>query len=1044
MSNNYDLPFEKGAWVVDRANPGKNGIFTGEVTKRGPHLVVELEYGPKDRVWRPVRFLEPAAHDEDSLSLLERIERRRFDNIAALRRLLTFEKLRGTLHEIIYSMEAAQIDFYPYQFKPVLKFINSPTDRMVIADEVGLGKTIEAALIWLELQARKQAKRLIVVCPTQILANKWCDELRDKFIIDAKVSRFDEVKSELEQLKKKGPHHSFALVVTYSGLRPSKDDIAELRKRNSTIEPSKKQAFCKELLEWGWDFEAFDLAIFDEAHHMRNAGTSNHFLGTVISGCSAAVLCVSATPVNNTNNDLHSILKLIDEDFFASQVTFQELLESNSPTVQLMNGLARIPVNMEMIERGIRGMALSRFIKTSPLFERLIELLEVADFNKPADVAECQSLAEKLNLLGAYVTRTRRSQVKEHRPVREPVVLEVTFSETEMKLYDAIVQIVRNRCEQLDKVFHVFQVIGLQMRAASSLPVLAQELKDGKLGEPHDLLMESFGDFEEFYGVQQESLLDDDTIEELLSYDYEGNDHKYYCLEDYVHKKLNGEKVVIFSFYRGTLHYLYRRLTAAGITVDLIHGDVHHEERIDIVDRFNQKSGPQVLLTSEVGSEGIDMHENCRCLVNYDMPWNPMRVEQRIGRIDRVGQKAAKLSVVHFKVKGTIEERVYDRLHERLQMFANSLGDLETVIGKEVQELTIELLSKELTPAEEEALIKNREQVIQNQLKNIQMLEQSGDSLVALSDYVQKKIDEGRGRGRYIQPRELERYVVDFFRDNWSGTEVLSGTPKPGCLTIRLSLDARSSLDNFIREDTSLNARTVRHRDIGLTFSKDVHKSLTKGERNQVHFANHLSPLVRWITQCYQHDRKQFYDLSVMGLESTEFKEGTWVYRVERWYMKGLRDEERLVYSLVHMESRQAADMDTSEKIFQSALTGAQDWDYPEIDSSTASMCLDMASENLSEWFDRALQAFEAENQHDCHVRKERAANVIDRRINQLKRSLQTLRERGRNERIIRLTQTNLDRNIENKQRKLAEFEAKAEVDMEKSEVAAGFIKVMR
>jgi len=1044
MSEKYDLPFAEGDWVIDRNKPGINGIFTGNSTKRGSRIVVEIEWGPNDRSWRPLDYIEPAAKDEDSLSLIERIKRRRFDNVAALRRLLTFEKLRGTLHEIIYSMEAAQIDFYPYQFKPVLKFINSPTDRMVIADEVGLGKTIEAALIWLELQARKQAKRLIVVCPTQILANKWRDELRDKFIIDAKVARFDEVRAEIEELKKKGPHHSFALVVTYSGLRPSKDDIAELKKRNSTVEPSKKQVFCKELMEWSLDYEAFDLAIFDEAHHMRNAGTSNNFLGTVISGSSGSVLCVSATPVNNTNNDLHSILKLIDEDFFASQVTFQELLESNSPTVQLMNGLARIPVDMELIERGIRGMARSRFIKSSPLFDRLLQLLKKADYECPTDVAECQSLAEKLNLLGAYVTRTRRSQVKEHRPVRVPVVLEVEFSETEMKLYDAIVHIVRNRCEQLDKVFHIFQVIGLQMRAASSLPVLAQELKDGKLGEPHDLLMESFGDFEEFYGIEQESILDDAAIVELLSYDYEGNDHKYRRLEDYILNKLDGEKVVIFSFYRGTLRYLHRRLTSVGISIDLIHGDVPHEERIDIVDRFNQKGGPQVLLTSEVGSEGIDMHENCRCLVNYDMPWNPMRVEQRIGRIDRVGQKAKKLSVVHFKIKGTIEERVYDRLHERLLMFASSLGDLETVIGKEVQELTIELLSKELTPEQEEFLIKNREQVIQNQLNNIQMLEQSGDSLVALSDYVQKKIDEGRGRGRYIQSRELERYVIDFFRGNWKGTEVLSGSPQSGCLTIRLSMDARNSLDNFIREDTSLSARTVRHRDIGLTFSKEVHKSLSKGERNLTHFANHLSPMVRWITQCYQNDRKQFYDLSVMKLKSEEFAEGTWVYRVERWFMKGLRDEERLIYCLVHLGSQQPADMDDSEKIFQAALSEAGDWDYPEIDAVAASQCLEIASDTLSHWFDDALHAFESENLHTCHIRKERAANLFDRRINQIKQTLQTVLDRGRKEQVIKLNQAKLDRAVENKVRKLAEFDAKAEVDMEKSEVAAGFILVTR
>src|SRR5690606_28764628 len=124
--------------------------------------------------------------------------------------------------------------------------------------------------------------------------------------------------------------------------------------------------------------------------------------------------------------------------------------------------------------------------------------------------------------------------------------------------------------------------------------------------------------------------------------------------------------------------------------------------------------------------------------------WNPMRVEQRIGRIDRVGQKAKVLSVVNFKVSSTIEERLYDRLHAKLSLFAESLGDLEAIIGEEVQKLTVELLSQELTPEEEIVRMERAERAIENQLLEIQRLEDSGDSLVAHSDYVQKKIREDR------------------------------------------------------------------------------------------------------------------------------------------------------------------------------------------------------------------------------------------------------------------------------------------------------------
>jgi hypothetical protein len=104
-----------------------------------------------------------------------------------------------------------------------------------------------------------------------------------------------------------------------------------------------------------------------------------------------------------------------------------------------------------------------------------------------------------------------------------------------------------------------------------------------------------------------------------------------------------------------------------------------------------------------------------------------MRVEQRIGRIDRVGQRAQRLSIVNFKVKNTIEERLYDQLHSKLERFANSLGDLEAIIGKEVQQLTVGLLSQQLTPEEEARLMDQSEQVIEQRLIQIQALEESGN-----------------------------------------------------------------------------------------------------------------------------------------------------------------------------------------------------------------------------------------------------------------------------------------------------------------------------
>ena len=197
-----DIQFQPEEWVVDRKKPGQPGQYTGLSRKAGPHLMLQIRYPGGGTSYRPSSCLEPMSRSPRSIS--EQLGSGRFGGINDLRRLVTYEKLKGTLHEVIYSMDAAQIDFYPYQFKPVLKFINSPTERLIIADEVGLGKTIESALIWMELQARRQAKRLLVVCP-KILAQKWREELRTKFLLDARTVDFVDLRQEIDDMRELGP-----------------------------------------------------------------------------------------------------------------------------------------------------------------------------------------------------------------------------------------------------------------------------------------------------------------------------------------------------------------------------------------------------------------------------------------------------------------------------------------------------------------------------------------------------------------------------------------------------------------------------------------------------------------------------------------------------------------------------------------------------------------------------------------------------------------------------------------------------------------------
>jgi SNF2 family DNA or RNA helicase len=727
---NEEIPFSPGDWVIDRNNPAQPGQYTGNWRRAGPFLMVQLSYPGGGTSHRPLDSLQPMP---PTTTLAQRLQAGQFGKVRDLQRLITYEKLKGTLHEVIYSMEAAQIDFYPYQFKPVLKFINSPTERLIIADEVGLGKTIESALIWMELQARRQAERLLVICP-KTLAEKWREELRSKFLLDARIVGFSDLHSEIADLKKMGPGQPFVLIATYTGLRPPRAEL-RLLDEPPDVEPpgSAKTSFLREMRHWDLGYEPFDMVIFDEAHYMRNPRTTTFHLGEALAASAGAVLCVSATPVNNTNTDLHSLLRLIDESFFETQGMFEELLDVNRPAVQAGNALARLPVDMGLLETAVEGMGNSRFISQSPLFHQFLTKLEHLDVTNKSQLARCQDLAEKLNLLGSYVNRTRRVQVKENRPLRDPLVLTVDYSPEEMLMYKTILDIVRRRCILDSRPFHVFQAIGLQLRSASCLPAMAQELREGRFGNPAELYDEAMGEevFEDLFDESVQEELGEPDIARLPAYDFVKGDSKYRELRRMLLEIIPDEKTVIFAYYRRTLDYLKRRLMEDGVKVTTIHGGVSSEQRWVELDRFRDPLGPRVLLSSEVGSEGIDL-QLCRVIVNYDLPWNPMRVEQRIGRIDRVGQRAARLSIVNFKVKDTIEERLYNRLHSKLERFANSLGDLEAVIGREVQQLTVGLLSKQLTPEEEVRVMDQSERVIEERLIQIQALEESGDALIAL------------------------------------------------------------------------------------------------------------------------------------------------------------------------------------------------------------------------------------------------------------------------------------------------------------------------
>ena len=183
-------------------------------------------------------------------------------------------------------------------------------------------------------------------------------------------------------------------------------------------------------------------------------------------------------------------------------------------------------------------------------------------------------------------------------------------------------------------------------------------------------------DDSDFVGEDQTSLLGDRSW--LPDYDFEAADTKYQKLRKELLERSPQEKVIIFAFFKDTLSYLQRRLEADGLSCLLVTGDVtDRDERDRLLNNFND-SAFRILLCSEVAAEGVDL-QFCRVMVNYDLPWNPMRVEQRIGRIDRIGQHAKSIVIINFHVRGTIDGSIYAHLYQKIGIFKDTVGDLESV-----------------------------------------------------------------------------------------------------------------------------------------------------------------------------------------------------------------------------------------------------------------------------------------------------------------------------------------------------------------------------
>jgi superfamily II DNA or RNA helicase len=1034
------LPDEPGQRVRLVTDHSVTGVTTGQVKKKGPFVLVQIEIGPNNKPFKRHQHLELIPDGPEPVDGL--IRTGRFGGARDLSRAIAYHKIRGDLTDVLYSMESSLTDFYAHQFKPVLKFIDSVSGRILIADEVGLGKTIEAIYIWKEVQAREHGQRLLIVCPS-MLRHKWKSDLSRLFGIESHIFGAKDVLERLEVARSLPDRTPFVIIASYEGLRPRKDFD---RGQEELKRPRERLARLLSEMSDGGEDHLLDLVVFDEAHNLRNEETQTHLLAKLLVDASKHTALLSATPVQTSSDNLFSLLRLLDPDHFISKFEFEEMLASNAPLVQAQQALWSSPPDLELVNECLENALESTYFESHPALEGIRR--EIGDLGSvpPAKRVELGRRLEALSLLGPYVTRTRKREVEANRVERVPTVLTVRFNDLERKTYSKVTDELRSRARGLSG-FDLFPIIGRQREMTSSLPAAFRAWNEKEVMQ--DILWEDLGLVSELGDDQDDELstvLEEVKIDQSLLQTLEADDSKYLTLREQFLKQISSggklEKVIIFAFFRGTLNYLAERLRHDGYEVAVIMGG-QVDDRQATLEAFEDPHGPQILLSSEVGSEGIDL-QFCRTLVNYDLPWNPMKLEQRIGRIDRLGQQSKRISIVNLVVEDTIEDKVLMRLYDRIEIFKESIGDLEEILGDVSESLQKEFFDPELSDEERDRRALEKELVIENNRKNQREVADQAINLVGFSDYLMEAVNETRELGRWVSAEEMLGTVNDFFEDHYPGTVIKVVSADPITTEVELSFEARSAMSRYIERNPARRSQLSRaRRPIRCIF--DPRKAKGLGPGHEAIDPGH--PLIGWIQSEYEASDRSLHKaiaLEVKG-EDLGMKPGDYAFAVECWTLTGLRRECTMAYSGVGLSDMSQVDRTLMEKLVMRATRRGQTIPTQAIEDRVKESCADAfirCGEILETDFGDRADRFYDENEARCDQQAMSAERLADRKIRGLEEKIANMRRSGKT-RTIAANEGQVSKQREVLAERLSIINEKRDPDVDLTEIAGGLIRVL-
>ena len=616
------------------------------------------------------------------------------------------------------GVETAALDPFPHQRSVAYDVLSQFPCKKLLADEVGLGKTIEVGLILRSLLLSGRINNCLLLVPRS-LVKQWQEELRDKFLVDA-------------------PFYDGSKFVYFEGnttrsepLPSGRDPWRVHRVTLASAQMAKMSGRSEALLNSG----EWDLVILDEAHHARRRDFAtlkryrpNRLLRLMegLTERTKALLLMTATPMQVHPIEVYDLLRLLGlPEKWQDPHSFMEYITSLRETDDTTWGTV-----FSLLDSSIEHWGVDKSWEEScgralgPVGRQRI--LNAIDFGNTSAVysfkdSEREWLRQLMRRQQPVPWMTYRSTrpllrqyfdqglLKQNIPNREPAPQQLDMTSQEQELYHAVEQYISDyyqRYEELKNGLGFVMTI-YRRRLTSSLHALKCSLERRR-----DFLQNRWNDATRPMGLDDEDLedadLDDDITETLvkkppefwqnevievdaLLEQLEGMTHegKYSKVMDDLGDVLKQvDQIIVFTQYTDTLDFLREQLLAVFQTKLACYsgrgGEVWDgsnwagmsKERLQAKFAAGDIS---VLLCTDAAAEGLNL-QNCGVIFNYDMPWNPMKVEQRIGRIDRIGQKRPMVQIRHYLYKDTVEARIYEVLGDRIDWFKSIVGELQPIL----------------------------------------------------------------------------------------------------------------------------------------------------------------------------------------------------------------------------------------------------------------------------------------------------------------------------------------------------------------------------